>query len=866
MKKELAPSFQVGTFENKWYKYWLENNFFTPELLSKKEVFSIVIPPPNVTGKLHMGHALVNTLQDVIVRFKRMDGYNVLWLPGTDHAGIATQMVVERELAREGKTRYELGRERFLEIMWKWKEKYKDNIKNQLQILGCSCDWTRERFTLDEGFSKAVRYAFVNLYKENLIYRGNYIVNWCPRCRTALSDLEVVHKEVKGKLYYILYPYKEEEGGIVVATTRPETMLGDSAVAVNPEDERYNNLVGKKVILPLMKREIPIICEDMVEKEFGTGALKVTPAHDPLDFIIGGKHNLPYHLIFDEKASVTKEGGVYENLDRFEARRKVIEDLKKENLLIKIEDHLHKVGHCQRCETMVEPYLSKQWFLKMEDMAKEAIKVVEENELIIIPEFWKKTYLEWLLSIHDWCISRQLWWGHRIPAFYCACGNVIVEMEDPKSCPLCGSKSLSQDEDVLDTWFSSALWPFSTMGWPEETRDLEIFYPTSLLITGFDILFFWVARMVMMGLKFTKKIPFKEVYLNGLVRDAEGEKMSKTKGNVIEPEEVCKLYGPDAVRFTLTILTSYGRDIPLSHERMEGYRNFMNKLWNASRFVLSNVEEPLNLNYSPEFPHLYILSKLHKTIKKARDSFKIYRFDIIANEIYHFVWHEFCDWYIEVSKYYLKNEKKEETKSVLFYVLENILKLLHPIIPFITEEIWQNMGKNSKCLTVENYPKYDEKIINEEAEKTFEKFKVLISKIRSFRKTLELDKKIRLNLFIKGDLKEINTLKPLLDFMENIEVFSIEGELPMGIKDIYENLSWVLKIPGEFYNETLFERLNRELKKLKGEEERLEKKLKDENFINKAKKEIIEKQKERLKEIKDKIIFFEENLKIYERR
>lgn len=861
MKNELTPSFQAGSFENFLYKFWLDKGFFTPETEPSKPNFSIVIPPPNVTGKLHMGHALVNTLQDVIVRYKRMKGYNVLWIPGTDHAGIATQMVVERELAKEGKSKYDLGREEFLKIMWAWKEKYKDNIKNQLQLLGCSCDWTRERFTLDEGLSRAVRYAFVKLYKENLIYRDNYIVNWCPRCRTALSDLEVIHKEVKGKLYHILYPFKDREGGLVVATTRPETMLGDSAVAVNPEDERYKNLIGQRVILPLLKRELPIIGDEQVDLEFGTGALKVTPAHDPVDFLIGKKHNLPYYLIFDEKAVITKEGGPYEGMDRFEGRRKVLEDLKKEGLLIKIEDHLHMVGHCQRCETMIEPYFSKQWFLKMENMAKEAIRVVEKGELKIIPSFWEKTYLEWLRNIHDWCISRQLWWGHRIPAFYCKCGNVIVEMEDPKTCPKCGSYDIKQDEDVLDTWFSSSLWPFSTMGWPDETKDLKNFYPTSVLITGFDILFFWVARMVMMGLKFTGKIPFYEVYLNGLVRDAEGEKMSKTRGNVIEPEEVCHLYGPDAVRFTLTILTSYGRDIPLSHERMEGYKNFMNKIWNASRFVLSNIEKPLPLKFSEEIPHLYILSKLQKTIRTVLESFDLYRFDILANEIYHFVWHEFCDWYIEISKYYLKGEKKQEAKSVLFFVLQNILKLLHPIIPFITEEIWKKM-EISQSLCIEKYPEFEERFLNEEAENSFEKFKVLVSKIRAFRKALSLEKNSKLNLYIKG--KEIQELKDLVQFMENVEISPMEeGEFPEGIRDKFMDWEWVLKVQKEFLTPALQERLKKEIQKLKGEKERIEVKLKDENFIKKAREEVIKNQKDRLKEVEEKLSFFEENLKSF---
>jgi len=566
-------------------------------------------------------------------------------------------------------------------------------------------------------------------------------------------------------------------------------------------------------------------------------------------------------LIFDEKGVINKEGGPYEGLDRFEGRRKVLEDLKKEGLLIKIEDHLHKVGHCQRCETMIEPYFSKQWFLKMEDMAKEAIKVVKEGQVKLIPFFWEKTYMEWLENIHDWCISRQLWWGHRIPAFYCPCGNIIVEMEDPKICPKCGSNNLKQDEDVLDTWFSSALWPFSTMGWPEETEDLKNFYPTSLLITGFDILFFWVARMIMMALKFTGKVPFYEVYLNGLVRDAEGEKMSKTRGNVIEPEEVCKLYGPDAVRFTLTALTSYGRDIPLSHERMEGYKNFMNKLWNASRFVLSNIEEPLPLKVDKEIPHLYILSKLQKTIKNMEEAFSIYRFDILANEIYHFVWHEFCDWYIEISKYYLKGEKKEVVRSVLFFVLQNILKLLHPIIPFISEEIWQKMDL-TKSITVEEYPEYNEDLLNEVAENSFEKFKILISKIRAYRKTLNLEKSVRLSLYIKG--KNIEELKNIVEFLENVEVFILKGEEFLeGIKDKYEDWEWALKVKKEFLSEGLFERLKKEVQKLEGEKERIEKRLKDENFIKKAKEEVVNIQKERLREVEEKIAFYNENLKIY---
>jgi valyl-tRNA synthetase len=694
-KMQLPSSYEPKDVETKWYEHWEKMGYFHADVNDNKEPFSIVIPPPNVTGNLHMGHALNNTLQDILARWQRMKGKSVLWMPGTDHAGIATQNVVERLLASEGKSKYDLGREAFEKRVWQWKEHSGGQIQSQLKRLGASLDWQRERFTLDEGLSRAVRKVFVSLYNDGLIYQGYRIINWCPRCETALSDIETDYKELEGNLWHIKYPIKNSNEFVTVATTRPETMLGDTGVAVNPEDERHKHLIGKTVILPLMNREIPVFADSYVDMEFGSGFVKVTPAHDPNDFEMGKRHDLEEIIIMDEHGIINENGGKYQGLDRYEARKKIVEDLTNLGLLEKVEKHVHSVGHCYRCSTVIEPYLSKQWFVKIKPLAEEAIKVVEDGRIRFVPGNWAKTYFEWMYNIKDWCISRQLWWGHRIPAFYCNdCGEVTVSMEDPKKCK-CGSTNIRQDEDVLDTWFSSALWPFSTMGWPDETPELKKYYPTSVLVTGFDIIFFWVARMIMTGVRFMKEIPFRDVYIHALVRDEHGQKMSKSKGNVIDPLIMMERYGTDAFRFTLAAFAAQGRDIILSEKRIEGYRAFCNKIWNATRFILMNLGE----DFTPgtydksnlEVFDKWILHTMNETVKAVDSALQQYKFNEAASLIYEFWWNEFCDWYLELVKQriYSKDPAMKESsaiaKQTLYTVLKTGLKLLHPFMPFITE-------------------------------------------------------------------------------------------------------------------------------------------------------------------------------------
>ncbi|MFN3476220.1 MAG: valine--tRNA ligase, partial [Candidatus Methylomirabilales bacterium] len=729
--------------EERWYAFWEEKGYFQADEDSPKPPYCIVIPPPNITGSLHMGHALNNTLQDVLIRFKRMEGRNVLWVPGTDHAGIATQNIIERQLREEGLTREQLGREAFLQRVWRWKEEAVGIIIAQLKRLGASCDWRRECFTMDEARKRAVLEVFVRLFEDGLLYRAERLVNWCPRCETALADIEVIHEETEGSLWFIRYPFADDpQKGLVVATTRPETMLADTAVAVNPEDERYRAFVGKRVLLPLVGRRLPVIADPYVSQAFGTGALKVTPGHDPNDFEIGRRHHLMSINAFSTKASLTEaflideEGRHLENpraaryvgKDRYEVRRMVLQDLREEGLLVKEEPHRLALGSCYRCQTTIEPYLTPQWFIRMRPLAEPAVKAVEEGRVRIIPPQWEKNYFDWMNNIRDWCISRQIWWGHRIPAWYCLrCDQAhlpwveglsepgervyfirpeahpIVAKEKPSTCPRCGGAELIQDPDVLDTWFSSALWPFSTLGWPEKTKALQVFYPTSCLVTSFDILFFWVARMIMMGLKFMGDVPFKDVYIHALVRDAEGQKMSKSKGNVIDPLDMIDRYGADALRFTLVALAAQGRDIRLSEERFEGYRHFCNKLWNAYRFVAMHLgsRQPPAISFQPsDLPKLrladrWVLSRLQGTIAEVTGALEGYRFNEAASAIYQFIWHEYCDWYLEVVKPSLQpsadTEEKDRLRSVLAWVLEVSLRLLHPFMPFITEEIWQRL-------------------------------------------------------------------------------------------------------------------------------------------------------------------------------
>ncbi|ABB31198.1 valyl-tRNA synthetase [Geobacter metallireducens RCH3] len=708
--KELAKVYEPQAVEEKWYRTWEREGYFRAEAVSDKPSYSIVIPPPNVTGALHMGHALNNTLQDVLCRWKRMSGHNVLWMPGTDHAGIATQNVVERQLAAEGKSRHELGRDAFIERVWKWKAESGGQIIGQLKRLGASCDWERERFTMDEGLSRAVREVFVRLYEEGLIYRDNRLINWCPRCHTALSDIEVEHEEKAGNLWHLRYPVADEPGRfVVVATTRPETMLGDTAVAVHPEDERYAGLVGKTVILPLLNRQIPVVADDYVDREFGTGVVKITPAHDFNDFEVGRRHNLDVINVFDESGVINAAGHQYEGMDRFAARKKIVEDLEAQGLLEKIDDHALAVGGCYRCKTVVEPYLSLQWYVKVGPLAEEALAAVKDGRTRIVPQQWENTYYDWMENIRDWCISRQIWWGHRIPAWYCDhCGETTVAKVDPTKCSKCGSDEIRQETDVLDTWFSSALWPFSTLGWPDQTSELKTFYPTSCLVTGFDILFFWVARMMMMGLHFMGEVPFRDVYIHALVRDAQGQKMSKSKGNVIDPLVVIDQYGTDAFRFTLAAFAAQGRDIKLAEERIAGYRNFANKIWNASRFALMNLEgfdpdavDPAGLEFSNA--DRWILYRFNAAAADVQEALEAYRYNDAATALYRFTWSEFCDWYIELVKddLYRGDETRQRTaRYVLWLVLEHLLRLLHPFMPFITEEIWQALPGRRPTATI----------------------------------------------------------------------------------------------------------------------------------------------------------------------
>ncbi|MDR3766263.1 MAG: valine--tRNA ligase [Butyricicoccus sp.] len=714
---ELPKTYDPSVVEEKLYKFWNDSGFFNAEVDETKKPFTIVIPPPNVTGQLHMGHAFDETLQDILIRFKRMQGYSALWMPGTDHAGIATQIKVEENLRKEeGLTRYDLGREKFLERVWDWKHQYGSRIIEQLKKLGSSCDWRRERFTIDEGCSKAVKEVFVNLYEKGLIYKGHRIINWCPHCATALSDAEVEYETQPGKLWHIRYPLADGSGELVVATTRPETFMGDTGVAVNPNDERYKHLIGKTCILPIMNREIPIFGDDYVDMEFGTGCVKVTPCHDPNDFEMGQRHNLEQILVFNEDATVNENGGKYQGMDRYECRKAVIKDLEEGGYLVKIEDHEHNVGTCYRCGTTVEPMTSAQWFVKMAPLAKPAMEVVKDGRVKFVPERFSKTYLRWMENVHDWCISRQLWWGHRIPAYYCDdCGEMTVSRTDVTVCPKCGGTHVHQEEDVLDTWFSSALWPFSTLGWPDKTPELDYFYPTSVLVTGYDIIFFWVARMIFSGLEQMHEEPFKTVYIHGLVRDAQGRKMSKSLGNGIDPLEIIDQYGADALRFTLVTGNSPGNDMRFSTEKVESSRNFANKIWNASRFIPMNLTiDKAELPETLALEDKWILSKYNDLVAAVTENIDKYELGLAVQKLYDFIWDNFCDWYIEIVKPRLQNKddkaSNEGAQKVLCYVLSHTMQLLHPFMPFITETIWQALPHEGASVMVSKWPEYDEKL------------------------------------------------------------------------------------------------------------------------------------------------------------
>ncbi|MFQ6069366.1 MAG: valine--tRNA ligase [Candidatus Aminicenantales bacterium] len=861
MSKKLImiKAYDPKPVEEKWSKFWIEQDFFRADARSKKKRFSMVLPPPNVTGILHIGHALCFTLPDIIARWKRMQGYNTLWLPGTDHASIAVHNVIEQELAEKGLTREQIGREEFLKIAWAWKKKYGGRIVHQLKRLGASLDWSRERFTLDEDYARVVRKIFVELYQEGLIYRDYYLVNHCPHCGTVLSDIEVEHRELKAKLYYIKYPKVDSEGYLVVATTRPETMLGDTAVAVHPEDKRYKELIGKEVYLPLTGRTIPVVSDTEVDMDFGTGAVKVTPAHDPVDFELGKRHNLEQVTVIDKSGKMTEEAGEdFKGLDRYECRQKVLEKLEEQGLLEKEEDYQHAVGHCYRCKTVIEPFLSWQWFVKVGPLAREAIRVVEKRRIKFIPANWAKTYFEWMYNIHDWCISRQLWWGHRIPAWYCEdCEEITVAMDTPAHCTKCKSTRLKQDEDVLDTWFSSALWPFATLGWPEKTDDFKTFYPTDLMSTGFDIIFFWVARMIMMGLKFAGDIPFRHVYINGLVRDFRRRKMSKSEGNVIDPLEMIEKYGTDALRFTLAALAVPGMDIALSEERMAGYRAFANKIWNASRFVLMNLEGE-NFTIRDEELTLadrWIRSRLDRIIEHINTALEEYRFYEAAEKIYHFIWGEFCDWYIELAKPSLR-EKNRTTQAVLAQSIDKILRLLHPFMPFITEEIWQHLPFPGKSLTVAQFPQSDKALRDEDAEREMAVLQQLVVEVRTIRAEHTIPPREKLKLLVKSsgvekevilrNRRSIETLAGLNE-IQMVEEFPREKCLLKGVSSSGEI---ALLAKSDVHLERERERLEREIVKVKREIGKIEGRLKNTNFLQRAPREVVSRTKQRLVELR----------------
>lgn len=875
---DIPKSYNPENVETKWYSFWEDKGYFHQEIDKTKEVFSIVMPPPNVTGSLHLGHALDNTLQDILTRFYRMRGYNTLWLPGTDHAGIATQARVEEELAKEGLTKEDLGREGFLKRVWQWKEEYGGRITRQLRLLGASCDWQRERFTLDEGCSRAVRRAFYDLYQKGLIYRGNYIINWCPKCHTTISDIEVEHWDEKGNLYYIRYPLLEEKGEIIVATTRPETMLGDTAVAVNPEDERYRNLIGKKVVLPLLNRIIPIIADSYVDPQFGTGAVKITPAHDPNDFEIGQRHNLKLIGVIDEKGKMTSSAGEkYEGLDRFEARKKVVEDLKQGNFLLKTEDYTHAVGHCYRCNTVIEPLVSMQWFVKMEPLAKPALDAARKGEVRFIPERFTHIYENWLENIKDWCISRQLWWGHRIPVWYCrTCGNEICALEDPHFCPRCQSENLEQDPDVLDTWFSSALWPFSTLGWPEDTPELEHFYPTSVLVTGRDIIFFWVARMIFMALAETEKVPFYKVLIHGLVLDRLGRKMSKSLGNGVDPIEVINSYGADSLRFMLVTGNSPGNDLRFQEERVEASRNFCNKIWNAARFVLMNLEDIEEIAAESELADLWIKSQCQRLILEVTEDIQNYEIGEAARKIYNFLWSDFCDWYVEIAKMRIYGEDKGARKTaqqVLVEVLEKTLLLLHPFMPFITEEIWQKIPqRKDESIMIASWPLFEEKYISTTSEKAMEEIREAIRLLRNIRAEINIPPSKEIDPIIIAE--DDTTFYSLQQGKSYIETLARCQTLKITMNPVTPSLKTAaaamagarifVPLEGLIDMEEEAKKLKKEISRLEKDLQKTRSKLADLDFRNKAPREVVLKEENKAQEFQIKIETFKERLKFLE--
>jgi valyl-tRNA synthetase len=864
-KKEelLSKGYEFAEVEEKWLRKWQESASFSAKMEAGKPAFSIVIPPPNVTGVLHVGHALNNTLQDILTRYHRMCGDNTLWVPGTDHAGIATQNVVERQLATEGKTRDDLGRDAFIEKVWEWRKEKGGTIINQLKKLGASCDWERERFTMDDGLSQAVREVFVRLFKEGLIYKGDYIVNWCPRCQTALADDEVEHEDKKGKLYHIRYPYADGSGHVVVATTRPETMLGDTGVAVHPEDDRYRHLAEIGIKLPLTDRVIPVVFDEHVDREFGTGALKVTPSHDRDDYEIGLRHSLDRMKVMDDKGVMNAAAGEYCGLDRFVCRKRVVEDLERLGFLDKVEDYDHAVGHCYRCKTVSEPTTSLQWFVSVKPLAEKAVAAVQDGRINIYPKTWYNTFYSWMDNIRDWCISRQIWWGHRIPAWTCdECGELIVEAEDPTACPKCSSEKLTRETDVLDTWFSSALWPFSTMGWPENTKELATFYPTSVLITSFDILFFWVARMMMMGLHIMDAVPFKDVYLHALVRDKHGKKMSKSTGNVIDPLVVMQEYGTDAMRFTLTAFAAQGREIKLDEERIEGYRHFINKIWNAARFALMHVSDCdqsiKNVVAKPEelpLVHRWILSRTAAAIADVRLALDEYRFNDVASVNYQFIWHEFCDWYLEWIKADLFSDDpiaKEQARGVLLVVLETIVKLIHPVTPFVSEEIWSVLPGERQLLATSPFPETQDNWLNAETVSQMEILMGIITGIRNIRSEAEVHPSTKIEaLVICGDKQKaelIASFTAAISDMTRLSRLTVQQEADKpadAATYIYNDIEIFVPLKGLVDVESELAKLQRERQKVEAKLAQVNGKLSNKKFLDNAPDDIIAKEQEK---------------------
>ncbi|MGI6576008.1 MAG: valine--tRNA ligase [bacterium] len=872
----LPTVYDAKSVEDKWYRYWLEGDYFRPEIDQQKEPFTIVIPPPNVTGALHMGHALDNTMQDVLIRWQRMTGTPTLWLPGTDHAGIATQAKVVESLAEEGLTPQDVGRDKFLERIWQWKEKYGGRIIEQLKRLGASCDWSRERFTMDEGCSQAVREVFVSLFEKGLIYRGNYIINWCPQCKTALSDIEVDHQDTEGKIWHFRYPLVGEAGYITVATTRPETILGDTAVAVHPSDERYQDLIGKKVSLPGIEREIPIIADAYVDPEFGSGAVKVTPAHDPNDFQIGLRHGLEQIVVIAPDGIMNENAGKYQGMDRLACREALVADFEQAGYLVKVEEHAHAVGHCSRCDTTIEPLLSKQWFVKMKPLAEPAIAAVREGKIKFVPERFTKTYLDWLENIRDWCISRQLWWGHRIPVWYCHdCNEVIASREDLTQCPHCGGQ-LEQDPDVLDTWFSSALWPFSTLGWPKETQDLQYFYPTSVLVTGRDIIFFWVARMIFMGLEFMHKEPFREVLIHGLVLDSQGRKMSKSLGNGIDPLDLIAQYGADTLRFMLMTSMTPGNDMRFYWERVENCRNFANKIWNASRFALMNLADfdpgqidSQTLAYT--LADRWIISRLNRVITKVTGQLKKYQLGEAAALLYDFIWSEFCDWYIELAKPRLYNHEAQAARRtaqyVLWQVLDNILRLLHPFMPFITEEIWQHLPHQGTSICVAPWPVQNSEAIAAQMEAEMELIMAVIRGVRNIRAEMNIapGKKAQVIVQCPQDLQ--GQLEQGIDYIKQLAGANRVVLQGMGAAKprqaataIVGGVEIFVPLEGLVDIDLEIARLQKELQEVEKEVDQVVKKLQNEKFLAKAPEPVVAKERQKEQEYREKQAKLEERL------